>query len=322
MTDLVGFGEATLRLRAGRDRRLGDAEQFAAGVGGPERNAVVTASGLGADAVWLSRLPDSPLGRRVVADLRGHGVRTGVTWGDGDARLATRFVEAGPEPRGRTTVDDRSGAAFERVHAPNLPAGVVQEAARFHVAGPTVARSERAAATTESLFEVASEAGTTASFDLRYRDADWDEATARAACEALFPYVDVLFVSPEAAQAVFGEDGDPIEIAHALRTDNGFETVVLGHGDGDALAVHDDEVHEVDAVPGETVDEAGVHDAFVGAFHATRLAGSDSDGEGADGRPTDVGTALARGAAAAALARTLAGDAVDVSPEAIDRILD
>ncbi|KPN30475.1 pfkB family carbohydrate kinase [Halolamina pelagica] len=100
MFDIVGFGEATLRLRAGRGRQLADTDSFDAAVGGPERNAVVAAAGLGADAVWLSRLPDSPLGERVVADLRRHGVRTGVSWADADARLATAFVETGPQPRG------------------------------------------------------------------------------------------------------------------------------------------------------------------------------------------------------------------------------
>lgn len=311
MTDLVGFGEATLRLQAAPGRRLGDTERFDAGVGGPERNSVVTASSLGADAVWLSRLPKSPLGERVVADLRGHGVRTGVAWGDDEDRLATAFVEAGPEPRGRTTVLDRNGAAFEQVHAANLPVGVVRDAERFHVAGATPARSERAAAATESLLQAANEAGTTTSFDLRYREEDWSRETAKEACAALLPHVDVLFVSPAAAEAIFDEDGDPIEIAHALRTENGLETVVLLRDNG-ALAAHGDEVHESDTVAGDVVDEAGARDAFVGAFHAARTAGDESAG---------VGDALAHAAAAAALVRTLSGTAVDVSPAAVERVL-
>ncbi|MBP1986120.1 sugar kinase [Halolamina salifodinae] len=311
MTDLVAFGEATLRLQAAHGRRLGDTESFDAGVGGPERNSVVTASSLGADAVWLSRLPDSPLGERVVADLRGHGVRTGVSCGDDADRLATAFVEAGPEPRRRTTVLDRSGAAFEQVHAGNLPVGVVRDAERFHVAGATPARSERAAAATESLLQAASEAGTTTSFDLRYREEDWSRETAREACEALLAHVDVLFISPAATEAIFGEDGDPIEIAHALRTDNDLETVVLLRDNG-ALAARDGEVHETDAVAGDVVDEAGARDAFVGAFHAARTAGD---------QPAGVGDALARAAATAALVRTLSGTSVDVSPAAVERIL-
>lgn len=307
MTDLVGFGEATLRLRAHPGQRLGDSDSFVVGVGGPERNSIVAASGLGADAVWLSRLPDSPLGQRVVADLRQHGVRTGVSWAT-DGRLATSFVESGAAPRGRTTVHDRSGAAFETIDAANLPASVVQDATRFHVTGATPARSELAATATESLLQAASETDTTTSFDLRYRQEDWSRETARATCESLFPHVDVLFVALSAAQTVFGEEGPPVEIAHALRTDNGFETVVLTREDGSSLAVHGDEVHKSEAVAGETVDEAGAADAFVGAFHAKRTAGG------------GVADALAWGSAAAALARTLSGDTASVSPAEVERI--
>lgn len=331
MFDIVGFGEATLRLRAGRGRQLADTDSFDAAVGGPERNAVVAAAGLGADAVWLSRLPDSPLGERVVADLRRHGVRTGVSWADADARLATAFVETGPQPRGSTVVRDSEGAAFEGIHAENLPLNAVQNADRFHVTGATVARTEQTAAATESLLAAAGDGDTTTAFDLHYRSRDWSPAAAREACESLLPAVDVLFVSSTAARDVLGEEGDSIETAHALRTDHGLETVVLLRSDGGALAVHDDEVHETEAVRGESIDDAGARDAFVGAFHAKRIAdtaearGAHSDGDdtpGSEGMsPPAVGDALEWGAAAAALARTLDGDSVSVSRGAVERIV-
>ncbi|MFW5948822.1 MAG: sugar kinase [Halolamina sp.] len=308
MTDLVAFGEATLRLRAERGRRLEDTDTFAAGVGGPERNVVVTAARLGADAVWLSRLPATPLGERVVADLRGHGVRTGISWADSNARLATAFVESGPTPRGRTTVTDSAGAAFESVDAANLPVNAVQSAGRFHVTGVTPARSERAAAATETLLDAASEGDTVTSVDLQYEATGWDAETARTAAETLFPHVDVLFVSLAAAADVLETDGDPVDIAYTLRTENEFETVVLLREDGGALAVHGEEVYETDAVDGDPIDDAGARDAFIGAFHAERIRGG------------DTGAALTHGAAAAALASTLEGDSVSVSREEVDRL--
>jgi Sugar kinases, ribokinase family len=123
MTEIVSFGEATLRLRAPRGRQLTRTERFDAAAGGPECNTAVAASELGADAVWLSRLPDSPLGRRVVAELRSHGVRTGVSWGNGDEKLATAFVDAGAAPRGRTEIYHDHESAFTSVRAGNLPLG-------------------------------------------------------------------------------------------------------------------------------------------------------------------------------------------------------
>lgn len=308
MTELVSFGEATLRLRARRGHQLTHADKFDAGTGGPEANAAVAASGLGTDAVWLSRLPDSPLGQRVVGDLRSHGVRTGVSWAGDEDRLATAFVDPGAEPRGRTVVHDDQGSAFTQVHAGNLPLGIVRDADYFHVTGITPARSKRAASAVASLLETAREADTTTTFDLRYRERCWTREEARTACEALFPQVDVLFATLSEAGAVFDEEGDPIEIAHAIRTSYRFETVVLTRDDGSAVAVHDDEVHESPAIEGETIDAAGSEDAFVGGFLARRI-----DGHG-------VADALAWATAASALARTLDGDAVDVPQARVEQL--
>jgi len=305
MTDIVSFGEATLRLRTPRGRQLTRTGTFDAAVGGPECNTAVAASELDADAVWLSRLPNSPLGRRAVAELRSHGVRTGVSWGDEDESLATAFVDAGVEPRGRTELRHDCASAFTGVHAANLPLGVVRDADYFHVTGVTVARSKRAASAAVTLLETADEADTTTTFDLRYQERDWSREEARSAAESLFPHVDVLFATLEEAGTVFEEEGDPIEVAHAVRTSYEFETVVLTHADGAALAVHDDEVHEADAVEAEVVDTGGAADAFVGAFLAKRADGG------------AVEEALAWATAASALATTLEGDAVDVPRERV-----
>jgi 2-dehydro-3-deoxygluconokinase len=305
MTDIVSFGEATLRLRTPRGRQLTRTGAFDAAVGGPECNAAVTASELGADAVWLSRLPDSPLGRRVVAELRSHGVRTGVSWGDDGEPLATAFVDAGVEPRGRTELRHDRDSAFTGVKAGNLPLSVVRNADYLHLTGVTVARSKRAASAGATLLETAAEADTTATFDLRYREQDWSRAEARSAAESLFPHVDVLFATLDEAGTVFEEEGDPVEVAHAIRTGYEFETVVLTHGEGGALAVHDDEVHEADPVEADVVDDAGAADAFVGGFLAKRADGG------------AVKEALAWATAASALATTLEGDAVDVPRERV-----
>ncbi|MFB6095656.1 MAG: PfkB family carbohydrate kinase, partial [Halodesulfurarchaeum sp.] len=74
MTDstptLVTFGETMLRLGAPEGERLETAEHLDVRIGGAESNVAVAAQRLGLDAVWCSRLPDSPLGRRVINPLR------------------------------------------------------------------------------------------------------------------------------------------------------------------------------------------------------------------------------------------------------------
>lgn len=308
MTDIVSFGEATLRLQTPRGKQITRASHFDAAAGGPESNTAVVASELGADSVWFSRLPDSPLGHRVVAELRSHGVRTGVSWGDDDEELATAFVDVGAAPRERTEIYHDNESAFTAVHAGNLPLEVVQEATYFYLTGTTPARSKRTAAATKTLLERAAEANTTVCFDLRYRERDWSREEARSACKSLFPHVDVLFATLEEAESVFDETGDPVEVAHAMRTSFGLESVVLTHGDGGALVAHDDAVHETEPVEAVVVDDAGSADAFVGGFLANRVAGGDVD------------EALSWAVAAAALVKTLEGDAVDVPSDRVEEL--
>jgi len=163
--------------------------------GGAESNVAVGAARLGADAVWLSKLPESPLGRRIIGELRSHGVRTGVSWADPEAsRLGTYYLEHGGEPRGTNVIYDRADAAITTVTPAELPTGALEAAEYFHTTGITPALSERAAETTTALLRAAGDAGATRSFDLNYRAKLWDPETARAAYEDLFEHVDTLFV--------------------------------------------------------------------------------------------------------------------------------
>lgn len=60
-------------------------------------NALIGAAGLGLPATWLTRLADNPLGRRIAAHARAHGVVPHVDW-DGAARAPLYFVEHGAHP--------------------------------------------------------------------------------------------------------------------------------------------------------------------------------------------------------------------------------
>ena len=107
--------------------------------------------------------------------------------------------------------------------------------------------------------------------------------------------VDVLFVAERDARSVLGYDGEGAAIARSLADRYDFETVVLTRGDAGALAVGDNFV-EQPAFETDTVDAVGSGDAFVGGFLARRLDGA------------RLAEALATGAAAAALKRTVVGD--------------
>jgi 2-dehydro-3-deoxygluconokinase len=311
MTDLVTFGETMLRLSPPRGERLETADTYDVQPGGAESNVAAGASLLGADAVWLSKLPDSPLGQRVVRDLRGHGVRTGVAWADPtDARIGTYFLEHGDTPRGTNVIYDRADAAVTTATPDELPTGAVRNAEVFFTSGITPALSSTLHDTVGELLSLAGEAGTTTAFDLNYRSKLWDPETAAAAYRDLLPLVDVLFAPLRDVRTVLGREGTPVEVAHGLATDHDLETVVITRGASGALALHADEIHEQPAVEAETVDAIGTGDAFVAGFLTRQLRGD----------PVDE--ALAYAAATASLKRTVSGDVAVVRPEEVERVLD
>ena len=311
MTDLVTFGETMLRFSPPRGERLETAREFDVQAGGAESNVAVGAARLGADATWLSKLPDSPLGRRVVGELRSHGVRTSVAWTDPtDARVGTYYLETGGPPRGTTVIYDREDAAITTVDPTELPASDLESAGYFHTTGITPALSAAARETTTALLRAAGEAGVTRTFDLNYRAKLWDPAVARSAYESLFDHVDVLFVPQRDAREVLGREGDPVEVAHGLAAEHGFECVVVTRGSGGAVALRDGAVHEQGVFEAETFDAIGTGDAFVAGFLATRIEGD------------DVPTALERAAATAALKRTVGGDVAVVTAAEVDRAVE
>lgn len=310
MADVVTFGETMLRLSPPRGERLERARELDLRIGGAESNVAVAASCLGQDAVWLSKLPDSPLGRRVVRELRSHGVRTGVAWSDDDdLRMGTYYLEHGGAPRGTNVMYDRADSAVTTATPDELAVGAVRNADVFYTSGITPALSETLAETTASLLATAVEAGTTVAFDLNYRSKLWSPAEARERYTTLLPKVDVLVTPERDAIDVLGREGDAVQIAHGLATDYGVETVIVTRGESGSLCLHGGEMYEQGAYGADTFDAIGTGDAFVGGFLTHRLQGG------------GVEDALAYGSATAALKRTVDGDLAVVTPEEVEAVV-
>ena len=299
-----------LRLSPPGGERLGRARGLGVQAGGAESNVAVGAARLGADATWVSKLPDSSLGRRVVSELRGHGVDTAVSWTDpSTSRVGTYYLEHGVDPRETTVIYDRADAAITTMTPEELPRGPVDAAEYVHTTGITPALASSTAETTRTLLETAGETGATRTFDLNYRAKLWDRPTARARYESLFASVDVLFIPERDARAVLGLDGDADAIARELTAAYDFDTVVVTRGAAGALARHGDETHEQAVFKAETIDAIGTGDAFVAGYLTSRIDGD------------DVPTALHRAAATAAPNRTVPAHPAPVTPPELARVI-
>jgi 2-dehydro-3-deoxygluconokinase len=309
VTDIVTFGETMLRLSPPDQRRLEDTDELELRAAGAESNVAIAAERLGsASATWTSKLPDSPLGRRVVNELRRYGIDVEIVWSD-DGRQGTYYLEHGGKPRGTNVIYDRGGTAVSTTGAAELDEGLLRGADVFFTTGITPALSETLRETTASALETARDAGATTAFDFNYRAKLWSPEEAADALTDLFSAIDVLVIAGRDARNVLGMDGDARSIAHGLGSQYDFETVIVTRGSNGALAWHENTVYEQDAYETETLDPIGTGDAFTGAFLARRLDGD------------DVPTALEYAAATAALKRTIPGDVVLVTREEVERVV-
>ena len=288
---LVTLGDAALRLTPPANKRLETAETLEVGVTGPECTAAVAAERLGADAAWLSRVPETALGRRLVRELRGHGVDVVAEYADG--RQAVSFFERGTTPRTDARVNVLEGTPLGGLTMDELPTDHAEAADAVYVTAATPTVSAGVAGATAKFLQTAADAGATTAVGVFETGGRVDPENARETVEELFPAVDIFLGGAAAVETLFGRSGAAGPVMHALASAHGFETVALGR-EQTVAAWRDSTVHEFARPDVDAVDATGAVDAFAGAF----LAGL------ADG---DVSGALRTATAADALTRTMPG---------------
>ncbi len=304
---LVTFGETMLRLTPPGGNRLENTDTLDVHVGGAESNAAVAASRFGVDATWLSKVPDTPLGRRVVSALHGYGIGTEVVWSD-HGRQGTYYVELAGDPRGTNVIYDRANSALTTAAVTEFDPTTIADADWFFTTGITPALSPTLQETTANLLKHATQSGTTTAFDLNYRAKLWSQTEAKQVLTSLFPGIDVLIVAARDARSVLDLEGDSRQLAHKLASTYDFETVVVTRGAEGAVGWHDSVVHEQEGFETETISPIGSGDAFTGAFIARRIHGK------------SMPEALADAAATAALKRTIPGDVALVTPTEVRQV--
>ncbi|MFB6201054.1 MAG: sugar kinase [Halorhabdus sp.] len=307
MRSLVTVGETPLRVSPPGNRQFVDTEDVRLAASGRESNAAITAACLGTDSAWISRLPETQLGKRVVAELREYGVEPAVTWTD-EGRVGLEFVQRGVAPREPVVIHDRVGTAAASMTPGQLPMERVQAADGVFVAGSTAALSSIAVDTLAAVLGAATTSGGLAVFDLDFRPRLWEPAAARETLTDVFENTDVLIANEKQLRTVFDRTGDPHEIAHGVASTWDFETLAMTRSEHGALVIRDSVLHEAESVETDTVDAAGQHAAFVGAFVSRLL-----EGDGPD-------SALYDGVAAASVARTLPGPIPAVDPADVDTV--
>ncbi|MEZ4569477.1 MAG: sugar kinase [Thermomicrobiales bacterium] len=178
-------------------------------IGGTESNVAVALARLGRRATWLSALPANPLGRRIAATLRFHGVDTSRIIWEPSGRAGIYFLEPGTAPRPTRVIYDRAGSAVAGIDPDSISYALVSSSRLLHLTGITPALSEGCAESCRRLVEQAGRASVPLMFDVNYRGLLWSPEEAAAGIQFFLDHVDLLFCGAGDARTIWQLDGKP-----------------------------------------------------------------------------------------------------------------
>ncbi|MCH2213379.1 MAG: sugar kinase [Fuerstiella sp.] len=214
MPEFITFGEIMMRMAPSGFLRLQQTLPGSIDVtfAGAEANVAASLSMLGADAGFVTALPDNPLADACLNTLRGLGIETTGVIRSSTGRLGIYFVEAGANQRPSRVTYDRDGSSIgltspDAWNWDQLFAG----ARAFHVTGITPAISKHAADSTLAAVKAAQSHQLQVSCDLNYRAKLWNwqpgtdrRTLAGKTMDQILPYVDVLIANEADCGDVLG----------------------------------------------------------------------------------------------------------------------
>jgi 2-dehydro-3-deoxygluconokinase len=307
--DLIGVGEAMLRFTPPNGLRAEQTLSFDLAVGGTELNVAVAMSRIGARTAWLSKLPDTSLGRIIANQARIHGVDTShILWTDAaTSRLGLFFLETGAVPRAGEIIYDRKDSAASTM-APDdwdWPA-LLRQTRVFHVTGITPALSPSCRAMTFAAVRAAKEAGCAIACDLNYRAKLWTPEEAAACLRELLPQVDIILTGGSDLKIIFGASGKPTDLARWLREEFGVPVASVGRR---SVVATERGVFTSAGAEFQPLDPIGAGDAYAAGFFYGLLTTDDEE------------QAVTIGDAMAALKHTVPGDFCVVTRAELDAVL-
>lgn len=310
MYDLVTLGEAMIRLSPPDFERLEQAPRLQLRVGGAEWNVACNCARLQLHTAWVSRLTDNPLGWRIAAEARSHGVDTSkVAWTDED-RIGVYFLEPGPPPRGSQIIYDRANSAASKMQPDDLDLSIFAQTRAVHLSGITPALSQGCHDATWNALQAAKRVGALTSFDINYRGKLWSPQQAAATLHPFCSEADLVVMSRADAALLFGAQGSPEQIVTTLRERFGPRRIVLTVGaDGSCALDADGTFHEAHHPATTEIDRVGAGDSFIAGLLYALL------------NDHPLPTALTYGGALAAYKLTIPGDAAMCSRTELEALV-
>ena len=192
----VFFGELLLRLSPAGRELLMQSHAFEVHVGGAEANVAVGLANLGHPVRMVSAVPDNPLGRGAVGELRRNGVDTSTVTVQGEGRVGLYFLNPGAGLRASEVTYDRAHSVFADRPASGWDWDAALEGtSRLHLSGITPALGPNSAEAAIAAADAAGARGIPVSVDGNYRARLWEawDSDPRSVLTRLIDHADVLF---------------------------------------------------------------------------------------------------------------------------------
>ena len=143
-------------------------------------------------------------------------------------RLGVYYYESGAYPRKSSVIYDRANSSFCSLSLDELPKDIYAKTKIFHISSITLALDPSLKETAIEMIHKFHEAGAYISFDVNYRASLWSEEEAKKTVEAIFPYVDFLFVSEETSRRMLQRTGTLEEIMKGYADTYGSTLIKFG----------------------------------------------------------------------------------------------
>ena len=307
--DVTTIGEGQLRYSVPLGTDLQRATQLDVNVTGTEANVASLLARLGWRCGWVSALPNNPLGRRVAHEYAQSGLDlSAIVWSEA-GRLAIYYVEFGLPPKGTQVYYDRKDTCFANMTRDDIDWEYLLDTRLLHISGLSVPLSPSIGAILTEAVERARAERIPISFDMNYRSRIW---TTEAAAEAIAPFlqaVDILFFARGDAERIYSFGGAPEDIVRQLGNLTSARAIVTSLSSEGIVAWDRHRFHIEPAKNIQVLDRIGAGDAMVAGVLHGWLQG-------------DMFKGLRYGVLTAALNLTHYGDAVYISREELEELLD
>jgi len=201
---VLAFGELLLRLSAPGYTRLFQRDSLDASFCGGEANVAVSLANFGMESAFMTKLPESDIGRAAVNSMRYFGVDCSkCIYGPG--RLGIYYLEKGASQRASKVIYDRKYSAISMADPAEFNWDQILEGFDwFHWTGINPALGDNVAQICKDACEAAKRKGIFVSCDLNYRGNLWSPEKAGEVMKTLMPYVDLCIGNEEDADKVLG----------------------------------------------------------------------------------------------------------------------